>query len=280
MILMIPLLVVTLGAACQTAPSRVSRGARAGVSPATRSVHRARMGAALRRPTAQTRPAAAERRPARLRSPAKPPVSSRRPSHALSGLATWYGRPFHGRRTASGSVYNMHRLTAAHRTLPFGTRVRVTNLRNQRTVVVRVTDRGPFGEGRIIDLSKAAARKLRMLRAGVVPVRLAIVVWGRNCRTFHGRTTCRPTAPPRAAALRARRAGPAARPPPRGAPRASAARRSLRRAQRVGSSGAAGRVSGRPRAGSKAPRPRPVHRRWKRIRSPLLAPAWTPTLGE
>lgn len=117
--------------------------------------------------------------------------------HLLRGLGTWYGRPFHGRRTASGERFNMHRLTAAHRTLPFGTLVRVTNLRNGRQVTVRITDRGPFGKGRIIDLSKAGARQLRMLRAGVVPVRLRVLKWGPGRRRFGHRP--RPRARPRPA---------------------------------------------------------------------------------
>ena len=81
------------------------------------------------------------------------------------GLAVWYGPGFHGKRTASGEVYDMHTLTAAHPTLPFGTRVRVTNLKNGRSVVVRVNDRGPFGGRYIIDLSYAAAKAIGALSA-------------------------------------------------------------------------------------------------------------------
>lgn len=81
------------------------------------------------------------------------------------GLAVWYGPGFHGRRTASGEVYDMHALTAAHPSLPFGTRVRVTNLRNGKSVVVRINDRGPFGGRYIIDLSYAAARAIGALSA-------------------------------------------------------------------------------------------------------------------
>ncbi|WP_417311611.1 septal ring lytic transglycosylase RlpA family protein [Ectopseudomonas khazarica] len=89
-----------------------------------------------------------------------------------TGKASYYGQAHHGKRTASGERFDQHALTAAHRTLPFGTRVRVTNLNNERSVVVRINDRGPFVHGRIIDLSRAAAERLDMLRAGVVPVRL------------------------------------------------------------------------------------------------------------
>lgn len=141
---------------------------------------------------------------------------ARGPTRGLSGLATWYGKPFHGRRTASGERFDMRQLTAAHRSLPFGTRVRVTNLKNQRQVVVRISDRGPYGKGRVIDLSKAAAGQLHMLRSGVVPVKIEVLKWGRHCRTFHGRTTCRST-PPRAAPVPPPRstASPAGDPPGR-----------------------------------------------------------------
>lgn len=91
------------------------------------------------------------------------------------GLASWYGKPYHGRTTASGERYDMNELTAAHRTLPFGTVVEVRNLENGREVRVRITDRGPFVDGRIIDLSRAAARKIAMIDAGVVRVRIVAV---------------------------------------------------------------------------------------------------------
>ncbi len=94
------------------------------------------------------------------------------------GLASWYGDPYHGRATASGATYDMWQLTAAHRTLPFGTRVRVTNLDNDRSTEVIVTDRGPFVAGRIIDLSRAAAERIGAVGPGVVPVRLEIVSMG------------------------------------------------------------------------------------------------------
>ena len=91
------------------------------------------------------------------------------------GRASWYGEPYHGRATASGERYDMHAMTAAHRTLPFGTVVRVTNLENGRSVRLRITDRGPFKKGRIIDLSYAAAKKLNMIGPGVVKVRVEVV---------------------------------------------------------------------------------------------------------
>jgi peptidoglycan lytic transglycosylase len=91
------------------------------------------------------------------------------------GLASWYGYPYHGRRTTSGEVYDMRDLTAAHRTLPFGTRLLVTNLDNGRVVEVRVNDRGPFVEGRILDLSRAAATLLGGEGAGAIRVRLRVL---------------------------------------------------------------------------------------------------------
>jgi rare lipoprotein A len=92
-----------------------------------------------------------------------------------TGEASWYGEPYHGRRTSSGERYDMHRLTAAHPSLPFGTRVRVTNLDNGQAVEVRINDRGPFKRGRIVDVSYAAAQRLGSVGAGVIPVRLRVV---------------------------------------------------------------------------------------------------------
>lgn len=97
------------------------------------------------------------------------------PGYEEIGIASWYGGKFHGRRTASGEVYDMYELTAAHRTLPFGTVVRVTHLENRRAVEVRITDRGPFVKGRIIDLSYAAAKRIDMVREGVARVKLVVL---------------------------------------------------------------------------------------------------------
>jgi rare lipoprotein A len=99
------------------------------------------------------------------------------PSRSLTqtGRASWYGEPHHGRITANGERFDMHALTAAHPTLPFGTRLRVVNLDNDREVVVRINDRGPAVRGRILDLSYAAARALNAVHAGVVPVRFTIL---------------------------------------------------------------------------------------------------------
>ncbi|BAQ64585.1 septal ring lytic transglycosylase RlpA family protein [Geminocystis sp. NIES-3709] len=94
---------------------------------------------------------------------------------AAQGIASWYGPGFHGRRTASGERFNQHDLTAAHRSLPFGTRVQVTNMRNGRSVVVRINDRGPHVRGRIIDLSAGAARVIGVKSSGVAPIRMQIL---------------------------------------------------------------------------------------------------------
>ena len=88
------------------------------------------------------------------------------------GMASWYGKKFHGKRTASGEIYNMYAKTAAHKTLPFGTYVKVENQSNQREIIVRTNDRGPFVKGRIIDLSYGAAREIGLVGPGVARVRL------------------------------------------------------------------------------------------------------------
>ena len=107
--------------------------------------------------------------------PAPAPASAPQPGHTETGMASWYGRPYHGRRAANGEIYDMEKLTAAHRTLPFDTWLRVVNLDNSKTVEVRITDRGPFVEGRIIDLSHAAARAIDMIGPGIARVRLEVI---------------------------------------------------------------------------------------------------------
>ena len=98
------------------------------------------------------------------------------PGSVQTGLAAYYADSLHGRKTASGAPYDKNALTAAHRTLPFGTIVEVTNLVNRRTVRVEINDRGPFGDGdRIIDLSRAAAERIDMIGAGIVKVRVEVV---------------------------------------------------------------------------------------------------------
>ena len=108
------------------------------------------------------------------RAPAAPPAPLPA-NYSEEGIASWYGVPYHGRRAANGEIYDMYKLTAAHRTLPFDTVVRVTNEKNGKQIEVRITDRGPFVEGRIIDLSLGAARELDMVGAGIAPVRLTLV---------------------------------------------------------------------------------------------------------
>lgn len=93
----------------------------------------------------------------------------------LEGIASYYADEFHGRQTSSGEVYDMHALTAAHRTLPFNTKVRVVNLENGKSVVVRVNDRGPFKDDRVIDLSLEAAKQIGLIANGTAPVRLEIL---------------------------------------------------------------------------------------------------------
>jgi len=90
------------------------------------------------------------------------------------GTAAWYGAKFHGRKTSSGERFDMNKLTAAHRTLPFNTAVKVTNLNNKASVVVRINDRGPYAKNRIIDLSRAAAHKIGLDRSGTAPVRIEL----------------------------------------------------------------------------------------------------------
>ena len=103
------------------------------------------------------------------------PIAPARLGTSESGVASWYGVPYHGRRAASGEVYDMEKMTAAHRKLPFQTWVEVTNLENGKRVEVRINDRGPFAHGRIIDLSQAAARDIDMVRSGTARVRLKVI---------------------------------------------------------------------------------------------------------
>jgi rare lipoprotein A len=108
-------------------------------------------------------------------APHPPRVSTGEVVDGETGIASWYGHPYHGRPAANGEIYDMEKLTAAHRTLPFGTWVRVVNLSNDKTVDVRITDRGPFVENRIIDLSHAAAEAIALIGPGVARVRVDIL---------------------------------------------------------------------------------------------------------
>lgn len=115
----------------------------------------------------------------RKASAARQPQVHQQPAVALGtteeGLASWYGVPYHGRPAADGEIYDMEQMVAAHRTLPFNTWLKVTNLSNGRSINVRVIDRGPFVRGRIVDLSKAAAREIQLLGPGVARVRLEVI---------------------------------------------------------------------------------------------------------
>jgi rare lipoprotein A len=119
-----------------------------------------------------------------------------RPGYSETGVASWYGIPYDGRRTASGEIYDMEQLTAAHRTLPFDTWVEVTNLANGKRVGVRINDRGPFVRGRIIDLSQAAARGIGLLGPGVARVHLEVIAPRDRPRSAAAERTAAPEPPP------------------------------------------------------------------------------------
>jgi rare lipoprotein A len=104
--------------------------------------------------------------------PLAPIPAPSQPTLVETGLGSWYGRRFHGKLTASGEVFDPEKFTAAHRTLPWGSRVKVTNLTNGKSVEVRINDRGPFGKGRIIDVSRAAAKVLGIVQSGITTVRV------------------------------------------------------------------------------------------------------------
>ncbi len=107
------------------------------------------------------------------------------------GIASWYGPNFHGKRTSSGEIYDMHKFTAAHKTLPMNTIVRVTNLNNGKSTVVRINDRGPFVKNRIIDLSYAAAKKIEMTGSGTAPVELEVLRFGGKKSIYQNRVVLR-----------------------------------------------------------------------------------------
>lgn len=129
----------------------------------------------------------------RKRSASSSPASSSSPPavpglYVEEGLASWYGHPYHGRPTANGEIYDMSKMTAAHRTLPFNTWVKVTNLENKRETRLRINDRGPFIEGRIIDLSRTGADAIAMLGPGTAVVRVEVVESpaGVSIEAFYG----------------------------------------------------------------------------------------------
>jgi rare lipoprotein A len=106
--------------------------------------------------------------------PPSPPIAAERPSFSQEGLASWYGKAHHGHETANGERFDMRAMTAAHRTVAFGTVLRVTNLETAKVVKVRINDRGPYVDGRVIDLSARAARELGIGEDGVARVRIEI----------------------------------------------------------------------------------------------------------
>jgi rare lipoprotein A len=137
-------------------------------------------------PPAATRPGEVARTPAPI--PPPPPTLTPdgqpiAPLYVEKGKASWYGHPYHGRQAANGEIYDMEKLTAAHRTLPFNTWVHVVNVSNEKAVDVRITDRGPFVGGRIIDLSHAAARAIELIGPGVAEVRVEIMSMPENARS-------------------------------------------------------------------------------------------------
>jgi rare lipoprotein A len=117
----------------------------------------------------------AHKKHSRTLAPPAAPAPAPKIGDTETGLASWYGHPYHGRAAADGEIYDMETLVAAHRTLPFNTWVRVLNVSNSKTVDVRIIDRGPFVDGRIVDLSHAAARAIDLLGPGVGPVRLEVI---------------------------------------------------------------------------------------------------------
>lgn len=126
--------------------------------------------------SAETPPAVTRPTPASL----TPQEEAQQRGDKLHGVASWYGGKFNGRLTASGERYNMYAMTACHNTLPFGSIVRVEDLKNHRSVVVRINDRGYLYKGRIIDLSYGAAKKLKMAKAGLAPVKLHVISLGET----------------------------------------------------------------------------------------------------
>jgi rare lipoprotein A len=121
----------------------------------------------------------AARRPGTTRPAAKPVKIG----DTETGMASWYGHPYHGRQAANGEIYDMEKLTAAHRTMPFNTWVRVENLANHKTVEVRITDRGPFARGRVIDLSHSGAQAIDMIGPGTANVRIVVIRAPANAET-------------------------------------------------------------------------------------------------
>jgi peptidoglycan lytic transglycosylase len=157
----LPLLVLALLTACSHKPTRV----------AVPSAPPPQTNAPAGEPPSEAAKGAVQKTPA----PEIEVSADAKPMLVETGIASWYGPPYHNRRGSNGEVYDMHAMTAAHRTLPLGSIVRVVNVGTGDVAIVRITDRGPFVEGRVIDLSKAAAEKIGMLRKGTTQVRLEVL---------------------------------------------------------------------------------------------------------
>src|SRR5512140_71765 len=155
-----PLAALAILTACSHKPQRVSVPA----SPPPASV-----------PAGETPSDAAKGEAAKAAAPEIEIPPDVKPLLVETGIASWYGPPYHNRRGSNGEVYDMHAMTAAHRTLPLGSIVRVVNIQTRDSAIVRITDRGPFVEGRVVDLSKAAAEKIGMLQKGTTQVRLEVL---------------------------------------------------------------------------------------------------------
>jgi rare lipoprotein A len=157
-------------------------------------LHHNRKSTSTRQPPPPTPSTTQPARSGRARS--KTPVTPPPVVQGEEGLASWYGRPYHGRKTASGVIYNMYGISAAHRTLPFGTRVKVHDLDNGKDVEVEITDRGPFIEGRVIDLSYGAAKVIHLDIDGIARVRLDVLGYGEVEETPPTSSTSTPPATP------------------------------------------------------------------------------------
>ena len=140
------------------------------------SSHPGTSGTSGSNPQTRTQPRTPDRLPAQSQVTGRVPDGPERwGDHYLRGMASYYGPGFHGKKTASGEIFNMYKLTAAHRTLPLGTKARIWNVENGRSCIVIINDRGPFIEGRILDLSYAAGLELEMVAQGVAMVQIQIL---------------------------------------------------------------------------------------------------------
>jgi rare lipoprotein A len=167
-------LLSTLALAVWTSPAVATDPATSVHSKAGRTADHAPVSSS-KRPASRTRYANGAACELPVAHAAKPAARTSKPRRHQVGLASYYGSDFAGRRTANGERFDPRAMTAAHRTLPLGTRVRVTNLENGRQVVVRINDRGPYRKGRVLDLSHAAARKLGFVDDGVAHVRIEVL---------------------------------------------------------------------------------------------------------